>query len=66
MHIAMLSYDGRTVKKLPKKHIHEKAKSKPTSNKLIEKNCFYFENALFFAIIWSEQKKIDKVFLVKQ
>ena len=27
---------------------------------------FYSEKALLFAIIWSEQKKVDEVFLVKQ
>ena len=30
------------------------------------RNLFYFENAISFTIIWLEQKKIDKVFLVKQ
>ena len=44
----------------------KKAKSKPNSNKLKEKICFYFKNALFFAIILLEQKKVDKVFFVRQ
>ena len=34
--------------------------------KLLKKKLFYIQSAFFFAIIWSEQNKIDKVFLVKQ
>lgn len=30
------------------------------------KNLFYFENTWSFAIIWLEQKKVDKVFILKQ
>ena len=41
------------------------AKSKAISYELKIK-LFYFENALSFSIIWSEQKRVDKVFLVKQ
>ena len=38
-----------------------------TNHQWVErKNLFYFENALSFTIFWSEQKKVDKVFLVKQ
>ena len=42
------------------------AKLRPTTIKLKEKNLFYSENELSFAIIWLEQRKVDKVFLVKQ
>ena len=49
------------MKKHPKKHIHETAKSKATSNKLKEEICFTLKMHHS-----SEPKKVDKVFLIKQ
>ena len=55
----------RSCEKVPARNIHKKQKK--TKTKLVErKKLFYFKNALIFAIIWSEQMKVDKVFHVKQ
>ena len=41
--------------------------AKSTSNMLKGKNCFTLKmHRFFFAIIWLEQRKVDKLFLVKQ
>ena len=57
-HEAIHSFlDGRTVKKHPKKHIHETAKSKLTSNKLKEKTCFIFKILFFCNKLLDQSKK---------
>ena len=41
--------------------------AKSTSNMLKGKNCFTLKmHRFFFAIIWLEQRRVDKLFLVKQ
>ena len=49
-HEAIRSLMMAEMKKCPKKHIHKTAKSKPTSNKLEEKNWFFWK-CIIFAII---------------
>ena len=58
--------DGRTVKKHSKKHIYTKQQNQTRPAVSWKKKSAFFENVFFFAKIWSEQKKVDEVLLVKQ
>ena len=55
-------HDGRAVKKAPKKHIYTKQQNQKRQ-KVKRKDLFYFENVLFFPIIRSDKKKVDKALL---
>ena len=59
-------HDSRTCKMYPKKHMYTNQQNQNQPAISWKKKLFCFENAYFFAIIWSEWKNVDKVFLVKQ
>ena len=66
MKLFIISWWQNCEKTLTKKDVHKKLQNQNRPAISWKKFFFYFKNALFFAIIWSEQKKVDKLFLVKQ